>query len=208
MDRITQGLRQELATKIGQRVEQEFEGKDVERIYNILIKADFILDKARTEREIIAIYDMIAKRLKEVTYKYKPRIRTAYVLYRLAEIIHESIKEYLPHRAYETDLVKIIWPHNCYNLKQMKSLFYKYVIYNTYLLGSSQSLAMDFISKYENKITTADDLHKLRQVYGDIQTTFIEIEHENYRKGEYNSAWKAGVINTVIHYMFSDFEHC
>ncbi len=208
MERIIQKLREELATKIGQHVEQEFEYDEVEKIYNILVEVDFMLDKAKTEREIIAIYDTIAERLKEVTHKYKSKIRIAFILYRLAEIIHESIKEYLPHRVYETDLVKLLWPHNCNNLKQMKSLFYEYVLNNTSLLGSDYGLAIDFLDSYMEQISSVNDLRQLRGIYEDIQVELIELEDEAYKKGEYKDAWRVGVIASVIGYLLSDFEHC
>ena len=208
MESIIQKLRAELAAKIGQHVEQEFEYDEVEKVYNILIEVDLMLDKARTEREIIAIYYTIAERLKEVTHKYKSKIRIASILYRLAEIIHESIKEYLPHRVYETDLVKLLWPHNCNNLKQMKSLFYEYVLNNTALLGYSYGLAIDFLDPYMEQISATNDLHQLKEMYEDIQVDLVELEDEAYKKGEYKGAWGVSVIASVIGYLLSDFEHC
>jgi hypothetical protein len=119
MEIILQNLIEELTNKIGHSIEKEFEKGEVYRLHEILVLAYTILQKDRKERELIAIYDMFAGRLKDITYSYKSRFRLAYVLYRLAEIIHESIAEYLPHRIRETYLVKILWPYNCHNLDQL-----------------------------------------------------------------------------------------
>ncbi len=208
MERIVQKLREEFAKRIGQRVEQEFSGNEVEGIYNVLIEADLMLDKARTERELVAIYDMISERLRKVTHEYKSKLRLAYTLYRLSEIIHESIEEYLPHRVYEIDLVKLLWPHNCNNLKSMKDVFYEYILYNVSLLGSSQDLFIHTLELYDTEIAKANNLQQLREIYINIKADLKEYEDEAYRRGEYKSAWASGVIASVIGYMLSDFEHC
>ncbi len=106
MESVLQKVREELENEISQRIEQEFEGKAVERAYEVLIEAETILKEARTERELIAIYDMIAERLKDVSYAYKDKsgFMLWRILYRLGEIIHETIKAYLPHRVYSQNL--------------------------------------------------------------------------------------------------------
>ena len=208
IETIVQKLREELASKISQRIEEEFKDNEVVRAYEILVLAEDKLSKARTERELIAIYDMIAERLKEVTYQYKSRVRIAYVLYRLAEIIHESIKEHLPHRVYEIDLVKLLWPHNCHNLKQMKKVFHKYVMYNTSLLGSNERLANNLLRLYMKQIKNAVNSRQLREIYEDIQVDFLELERESYEKREYKEAWEVGVIASVVGHLLSDFEYC
>ncbi len=208
MEMIVQKLREELDSKISQRIEEEFKDNEVVRAYEILVTAEDNLSKARTERELIAIYDMIVERLKGVTYQYKSRVRLAYVLYRLAEIIHESIKEYLPHRVHEIDLVKLLWPHNCYNLKQMKKVFHEYVLYNTSLLGSSERLANNLLRPYMKQIKNVENLLQLREIYEDIQVDFLELERESYEKREYKEAWEVGVIANVVGYLLSDFGYC
>jgi hypothetical protein len=203
-----QKLREEFTNRIGQRIEQEFGSDEVVRIYDVLIEADHMLDKARTEREIVAIYDMISERLREVAHEYKSKIRIAHILYRLSEIIHENIKEYLPHRVHEIDLVKLLWPHNCNDLKHMKSVFYKYIFYNTSLLGSRQDLFIRILEPYDTEMASVNNLRQLREIYLNIQADLKEYEEEAYRKGECKSAWESNVIASVIGYMLSDFEHC
>jgi len=208
MEVILQNLREELVNKIGQRIEKEFEKKEVYRVYEILVLSYTILQKARKERELIAIYDMLAGRLKEITYSYKSRFRLGYVLYRLAEIIHESIAEYLPHRIRETYLVKILWPYNCHNIDQMKIVLHKYVMYNTALLGSNDRLAADLLSPYIEQIENAVDLRQLRYIYEDAEIYLRVLEDEAYEKNEYKEAWEVGVIASAISYMFYDFYNC
>ena len=210
MESILQKVREELAEQIIQRVNQEFEDREGIRAYETLILADNILGKARTERELIAIYDMIAERLKEGTYQYiqHKSFRLAYVLYRLAEIIHESIKEHLPHRVYKTDLVKLLWPYNCHNLKQMKKVFHEYVMYNTSLLGSNERLANNLLRLYMKQIKNAVNLIQLREIYEDIQVYLLELEQKSYEKREYKEAWEVGVIANVVGYLLSDFGYC
>jgi hypothetical protein len=208
MERIVQKLREEFAKRIGQRIEQEFSGNEVEIIYSVLIEADLILDKARTERELVAMYDMISERLREVTHEYKSKLKLAYILYRLSEIIHESIKEHLPHRVYEMDLVKLIWPHNCNDLKHMKNVFYEYIFYNTSLLGSSHDLFIYVLELYDDEIANVNNLRQLSEIYINIKADLKEYEGEAYERGKYKSAWESSVIASVIDYMLSDFEHC
>jgi len=61
---------------------------------------------------------------------------------------------------------------------------------------------------YDTEIASVNNLRQLREVYINIKADLKEYEDEVYRKGEYKSAWKAGIISSVIGYMLSDFEHC
>jgi len=208
MKSIVENLREEFAKRIGQRVEQEFSGKKVEIIYNVLIEAVSMLDEARTERELVAIYDMISDRLREVTYKYKSKLELAYILYRLSEIIHESIEEYLPHHLDETDLVKLLWPHDCNNLKHIKNVLYNYVLYNTNLLGANHDLFIRILESYNAKMAKVNNLRQLKEIYVNIQADLREYEAEDYRRRMYKSAWETGVMASGIGYMLFDFVHC
>jgi len=159
---------------------------------------------------LIAIYDMIATQLEIVSNdcEHCGNTKLAYIQRQISTALHESIKPYLPHNISKSDLIKLLWPYNCWDISALKNVFLNYIFENALMLGVDDIFTDEFILLYKVKIKKAKRVRVLLRVYDEIKEEARLLGLEYYEKGNYEVAWKYGILSRIIGFLLSDFEHC
>ena len=201
-------LKETILTNLYERIKNDRE--IVDEAEEILIAASPIIKKARNEQELIAIYDMISTQLEIVSHDCESlgNTKLAYMQRQISTALHECIEPYLPHNISKYDLIKILWPHNCWDISALKNLFLSYIFDNALMLGVDDIFTDEFISKYKAKIKNAKKMRDLIHIYEVIKEEAGALGLGYYEKGNHENAWKYGVLSRVIGFLLSDFEHC
>ena len=201
-------LKETILTNLYERIKSDRE--IVEEAKEILIAASPIIKKARNEQELIAIYDMIATQLEIVSNdcEHCGNTKLAYMQRQISTALHECIEPYLPHNISKSDLIKLVWPHNCWNISELKNVFLNYIFENALMLGVDDVFTDEFISIYKAKIKKAKKMRDLIRIYEVIKEEAGALGLGYYEKGNHENAWKYGVLSRVIGFLLSDFEHC
>ncbi len=182
----------------------------LEEVREILIAAPNIIEKAKNEQELIAFYDMIATRLEIVSNdcEHFGNTKLAYIQREISNALYECIEPYMPHNISRSDLVKLLWPHNCWDISALKNVFLNYIFENALMLGVDDIFTDEFISRYKTKLKKAKKFRDLVRVYEEIREEARARGFEYCEKGNYEDAWKYGVLSRVIGFLLSDFGHC
>jgi hypothetical protein len=182
----------------------------LEEIREIFMAAPNIIEKAKNEQELIAFYDMIATQLEIVSNDCENfgNTKLAYIQRKISAALHECIEPYLPHNISKSDLIKLLWPCNCWDISSLKNVFLNYIFENALVLGVDDVFTDEFISTYKAKIKKAKKSRDLVRVYEGIKEDARIRGFEYYEKGNHKEAWKCGVLSRVIGFLLSDFEHC
>ena len=182
----------------------------LEEIREIFIASPNIIEKAKYERELIAFYDMIATQLEIVSddCELLGNTKLAYIQKQISTALHECIKPYLPHKISKSDLIKLLWPHNCWDIPALKNVFLNYIFENALMFGVDDVFTDEFISTYKANLKKAKKIRDLVSVYKKIREEARIRAFEYYEKGNYEVAWKYGVLSRVVGFLLSDFEHC
>jgi hypothetical protein len=182
----------------------------VEELKEILFAASTIIEKARNEQELIAVFDIIATQLEVVSNDCElfGNTKLAYIQRNIANVLHECIKTYLPHNISNYDLIKILWPHNCWDIISLRNASLNYIFENAVMMGVDEIFIDEFISNYKVKIKRSRKLRDLVRVYEKIKEEARVIGLECYEKGNHEVAYKYGILSRIIGFLLSDFEHC
>jgi hypothetical protein len=201
-------LKETILTNLYERIKSDRE--IVEEAKEVLIAASTIIKKARNKKELIAVYEMIAKQLEIVSNDCESfgNTKLGYIQRHISNALYESIKSYLPHNIIKADLIKLVWPYNCWDISALKNVFLNYIFENALMLGVDDIFTDEFISLYKAKLKKAKKLRDLVSVYEKIREEARIKGFEYYEKGNYEVAWKYGVLSRVIGFLLSDFEHC
>ena len=182
----------------------------VEEANEILIASSSIINKARNEQELIAVFDMIATQLEIVSHDCEcfGNNKLAYMQRQISTALHECIEPYLPHNISQSDLIKLLWSHNCWDVASLKNVFLNYIFENALMFGVDDIFTDEFISLYKVKIKKVKKHRDLVRVYEEIREEARVRAFEYYEKSNYVNAWKYGVLSRIIGFLLSDFEHC
>ncbi len=182
----------------------------IEEANEILIAASTMIENARNEQELIAVYETIVIQLEIVSEDCESlgNTKLGYIQRKISDALRECIKPYLPHNVSRSDLIKILWPHNCWDISALKNVFLNYIFENALMLGVDDIFMDNFIAKHKVKIKKAKKLRQLISVYEDIKEDARLAVLEYYKQGNHENAWKYGVLSRVIGFLMSDFEHC
>jgi len=182
----------------------------LEEIREIFMAAPNIIEKAKNKQELIAFYDMIATQLEIVSNDCElfGNTKLAYMQRQISTALHECIEPYLPHNISKSDLIKLLWPHNCWDISALKNVFLDYIFENGLMFGVDDVFTDEFISKYKAKIKKAKKMRDLIRIYEVIKEEAGALGLVYYEKGNHENAWKYGVLSRVIGFLLSDFEHC
>jgi len=176
----------------------------------ILGEASTLIEKARNEQELIAIYKMLTAMLEIVSEDCErygnPDL--GYIQRHISDALYECIKPYLPHNVSDIELTKLLWPHNCRNITSLKDVFREYIFIHALILGPGDIFADEFISTYESEINKANKIQDLMRTYEMIKKEAREVALEHYQEGKRTDAWKYRVLSHIIGFLLSDFEHC
>jgi len=201
-------LRKTIESNLYEKIKDDREIAEVAD--EILFESSTFIEKARNEKELIAIYEMITTML-EIVSEYCERLGNAELGYTqryIANELYECIKPYLPHNISNDELVKLLWPHNCRNVTSLKDVFREYILIHALILGPGDNFADEFISMYESEISKANKIRDLMQTYEVIKKEAKAVGLEYYNSGNRAEAWKYGVLSKIIGFLLSDFEHC
>jgi len=201
-------LKETILTNLYKRI--KIDREIVEEAKEILIAASPIIKKARNEQELIAIYDMIATQLEIVSNdcEHCGNTKLAYMQRQISTALHECIEPYLPHNISKSDLIKLVWPHNCWNISELKNVFLNYIFENALMFGVDDVFTDEVMSLYKVKINKAKKLRDLVHVYDGIKEEARVLGLECCEKGNYELAYKYGILSRIIGFLLSDFEHC
>jgi len=201
-------LRKTIESNLYEKIKDDREIAEVAD--EILFEASTLIEKARNEKELIAIYEMITKMLEIVSEKCESlgNAKLGYIQRYIANKLYECIKRYLPHNISNYDLVKLLWPHNCRNITSLKDVFREYIFIHALILGPGDIFADEFISTYESEINKANKIQDLMRTYEMIKKEARAVGLEYYEEGNRIEAWKYGVLSAIIAFLLSDFEHC
>jgi len=201
-------LKETILTNLYERIKNDRE--IVDEAEEILIAASPIIKKARNEQELIAIYDMISTQLEIVSHDCEcfGNNKLAYMQRQISNALHECIEPYLPHNISKSDLIKLLWPHNCWDVSALKNVFLNYLFENALMFGVDDIFTDEFISLYKVKIKKVKKHRDLVRVYEGIREEARVRGFEYYEKGNHADAWKYVVLSRIIGFMLSDFEHC
>jgi hypothetical protein len=182
----------------------------LEEIREILIAAPNIIEKAQNEQELIAFYDMIATQLEIVSEDCElfGNTKLAYIQRQIAIALHECIKPYLPHNINKTDLIKLLWPHNCWDISALKNLFLNYIFENALMFGVDDVFTYEFISRYNVKLNKAKKFRDLVSIYKKIREEAQALGLGYYEKGNYELAYRYVILSRIIGFLLSDFDYC
>ena len=182
----------------------------VEELREILIAASCIIKQVRNEQELIAVFDMIATRLKIVSNDCEifGNTKLAYIQRQISTALHECIEPHLPHNISKSDLIKLLWHHNCWDISSLKNVFLNYIFENALMFGVDDIFTDEFISIYKVKIKKAKRVRGLLRVYDEIKEEARLLGLKCYEKGNYELAYKYGILSRIIGFLLSDFEHC
>ena len=201
-------LRKTIESNLYEKIKDDREIAEVAD--EILFASSTFIEKARNEKELIAIYEMITTML-EIVSEYCERLGNAELGYTqryIANELYECIKPYLPHNISNDELVKLLWPHNCRNVTSLKDVFREYILIHALILGPGDNFADEFISMYESEINKANKIRDLMRTYEVIKKEARAVGLEHYKMGNRAEAWKYGVLSAIIAFLLSDFEHC
>ncbi len=201
-------LKKTILTNLYERI--KIDREVLEEAREILIAAPNIIEKAKNEQELIAFYDMIATQLDIVSNDCElfGNTKLAYMQRQISTALRECIEPYLPHNISRADLIKLLWPYNCWDISALKNVFLNYIFENALMLGVDDIFTDEVISTYKVEIKKAKKLRDLIRVYEGIKKEAREIGLEYYEQGNHENAWKYGVLSRVIGFLLSDFEHC
>ncbi len=201
-------LRETIESSLYEKIKDDREILEVAD--EILGEASAIIEEARNEQELIAIYEMIATQLQIVSEDCESygNANLGYVQRYISDALYECIKPYLPHNINNDDLTKILWPHNCRNITSLKNVFREYIYIHALILGPGDIFADEFISMYETEINKSNKIMDLIRVYGIIKKEALAEGREQYKSGNRSEAWKYVVLSRIIGFLLSDFEHC
>jgi len=201
-------LKETILTNLYERIKSDRE--IVEEAKEVLIAASTIIKKARNEKELIAVYEMIAKQLEIVSNDCESfgNTKLGNIQRHISNALYESIKSYLPHNIIKADLIKLVWPYNCWDISALKNVFLNYIFENALMLGVDDVFTDEFISIYKAKIKKAKKMRDLIRIYEVIKEEAGALGLGYYEKGNHENAWKYGVLSRVIGFLLSDFEHC
>jgi hypothetical protein len=201
-------LRETIVSNLYEKIKNDRE--IVEEANEILIAASTIIEKSRNEQELIAFYDMIATQLEIVSNDCENfgNTKLAYMQRQISTALHECIEPYLPHNISKSDLIKLLWPHNCWDISALKKEFLNYIFENALMFGLDDIFTDEFISIYKIKIKNAKKIKKLIRVCEDIKEDARLAGLEYYTQGNHEEAWKYVVLSRIIGFLLSDFEHC
>ena len=201
-------LKETILTNLYERIKSDRE--IVEEAKEVLIAASTIIKKARNEKELIAVYEMIAKQLEIVSNDCESfgNTKLGNIQRHISNALYESIKSYLPHNIIKADLIKLVWPYNCWDISALKNVFLNYIFENALMLGVDDVFTDEFISIYKIKIKNAKKIKKLIRVCEDIKEDARLAGLEYYTQGNHEEAWKYVVLSRIIGFLLSDFEHC
>jgi hypothetical protein len=182
----------------------------VEEANEILIGASTFIETARNEQELIAIFDMITTQIEIVSNDCElfGNTKLAYMQRQISTALHECIRPYLPHNISKSDLIKLLWPHNCWDISALKNVFLDYIFENALMYGVDDVFTDEFISFYRVKIKKAKKLRDLVHVYDGIKEEARVLGLECCEKGNYELAYKYEILSRIIGFLLSDFEHC
>jgi len=182
----------------------------VEEANEILIASSSIINKARNEQELIAVFDMIATQLEIVSHDCEcfGNNKLAYMQRQISTALYECIEPYLPHNISKSDLIKLLWSHNCWDVASLKNVFLNYIFENALMFGVDDVFTDEFISIYKVGIKRSRKFRDLVRVYERIKKEAQVIGLECYEKGNYELAYKYGILSRIIGFLLSDFEHC
>lgn len=178
---------------------------------DMLLVASVLIEKARNEHELIAIYDFITTGLEIVSddCEHFGNATLGYTLRQISAALYECIKHYQPHNDInKTDLIKLLWPHNCWDMASLKNVFLNYIFVNALMFGPGDIFTDEFISTYKAKIKKVRKLRDLIRVYVEIKEDAKLVGMKCYEQGNYEEAWKYVVVSRIVGFMLSDFEHC
>ena len=182
----------------------------LEEIREIFVAAPNIIEKAKNEQELIAFYDMIATQLEIVSNDCENfgNTKLAYTQRQISTALHECIEPYLPHNIKKSELIKILWPHNCWDIVSLKNVFLNYIFESALMFEVDDIFTDEFISIYKMKIKNAKNIKKLIRVCEDIKEDARLAGLEYHTHGNHEEAWKYVVLSRIIGFLLSDFEHC
>ena len=182
----------------------------VEEANEILIASSSIINKARNEQELIAVFDMIATQLEIVSHDCEcfGNNKLAYMQRQISTALYECIEPYLPHNISKSDLIKLLWSHNCWDVASLKNVFLNYIFENALMFGVDDIFVDKFISNYKVKIKRCRKIRDLLSVYDEIKKEARMVGLGCYEKGNHEVAYKYGILSRIIGFMLSDFEHC
>jgi len=201
-------LRETIVSNLYEKIKNDRE--IVEEANEILIAASTIIEKSRNEQELIATYDMISTQLKIVSDDCENfgNEKLAYMQRQISTALYECIKPYLPHNISTAELTKLLWPHNCWDISALKNLFLNYIFENGLMFGVDDLFTDEVMSLYKVKIKKAKKLRDLVHVYDGIKEEARVLGLECCEKGNYELAYKYGILSRIIGFLLSDFEHC
>ncbi len=201
-------LRETIESNLYEKIEDDMEITEVAD--EILGEASTIIEKARHEQELIAIYEMLATQLQIVSEDCESlgNAKLGYIQRYISDALYECIKPYLPHNISNTDLIKLLWPHNCRDVTSLKDVFREYIFIHALVLGLDDMFTDEFVSMYKVELEKAKEFRDLVRVYEEIREEARARGFEYYEKGNLEDAWKYGVLSRVIGFLLSDFEHC
>jgi hypothetical protein len=202
-------LRERLVSNLYEKVKTDRE--IAEEATEILVAASTITDKARNEQELIAVFDMIAKQLEIVSEDCETfgNEKLGYIQRYIASALYECIESYLPHNNIsKSDLIKILWPHNCWDIASLKNVFLNYIFENALILGVDDIFVDEFISAYKSNLDKTKKFGDLIDAYNLIREEARVVGTEHYKQGNYNVAWKYSILSRIIGFLLSDFKHC
>jgi len=201
-------LREAIVSNLYEKIKNDRE--IVEEANEILIAASTIIEKARNEQELIAVFDMITTQIEIVSNDCENfgNTKLAYIQRQISTALHECIEPYLPHNISKSDLIKLLWPHNCWDISALKNVFLDYIFENALMLGVDDVFTDEFISRYKIKLKKAKKFKDLVSVYEKIREEARIRGFEYYKNGNHELAYKYVILSGVIGFLLSDFEHC
>ena len=201
-------LKETILTNLYERIKSDRE--IVEEAKEVLIAASTIIKKARNEKELIAVYEMIAKQLEIVSNDCESfgNTKLGNIQRHISNALYESIKSYLPHNIIKADLIKLVWPYNCWDISALKNVFLNYIFENALMFGVDDVFTDEVMSLYKVKINKAKKLRDLVHVYDGIKEEARVLGLECCEKGNYELAYKYEILSRIIGFLLSDFEHC
>jgi hypothetical protein len=174
---------------------------------DILNSASLILEKAKTEEEVIGIYYMICTRLTYLGFNYILffEIDLSNILHKISLYLYECIDVYLSNNINENKLAKSLWPYDVQDIDSVKNALREYIFDNVFVFGPGYTFAHDFISKYEEKIKEATTSQEVMKVYNKISTDAKLCSWKCREERNHHEALKYDLLSEILRFMISDF---
>jgi len=174
---------------------------------DILASASLILQKVKTEEELIGIYAMICTRLYFFGYSHISfnEIDFCNTLHKISLHLYDCIDVYLSNSINENEIAKLIWPYDVNDIESVKSALSEYIFNNVFIFGPGYIFAHDFISKYEDKIKGAETPREVMKVYNKIRMDAWLCSWKCREEQEYHEALQYDILSEIIRFMISDF---